>query len=143
MQNLQFLKICFIWWWDISSWADFKRVNRHIPSCYIRDKMFILVHLLIWFALWIFVSNGTVSSKILILLCYYILLSYILIVGKEFLKTFFFLLLPSSSFLIFLNVDIKRRITIFPCSLIGLIYKKKRKKKSSGIRMYTEFDKWN
>ena len=48
---------------DISSWADFKRMNRHMPSCYICEKMFILVHL--WaLAFLIFVSNGTVSSKI-------------------------------------------------------------------------------
>ena len=43
---IQFLWIWFIWWLDISSWADFKRVNRHIPSFYICDKMFMLVHLL-------------------------------------------------------------------------------------------------
>ena len=48
---------------DMSSWADFKRVNRHIPSCNICDKMFILVHLLSVIVLDIF-SNGTISSKI-------------------------------------------------------------------------------
>ena len=57
---MQFLLICLIWWWDIFSWADFKRMNRHILSCYICDKMFIFLVL----TFLIFVSNGTVSSKI-------------------------------------------------------------------------------
>ena len=47
---------------DIFSWADFKRINRHIPSGYICDKMFIFWALVFL----IFVSNGTVSSKIFI-----------------------------------------------------------------------------
>ena len=40
-----------------------KRKNRHIPSCSICDRMFIFF--IFWvLAFWIFVSNGTVSSKL-------------------------------------------------------------------------------
>ena len=60
---IQFLYICYIWWWDISSWADFKRVTD--TSLVVISVIKCLYLFIFWvFAFFILVSYGTVSSKI-------------------------------------------------------------------------------